>query len=73
MDLSPDSASFLVTRGQIYAALGRREVAIADLLLALTIDRDNQENREALQRLGMLPGTGLASREALLPACCFER
>ena len=55
VERAPDNASFLDTRGQIYAALGRREEAIADLKKALSIDRDHKESREALQRLGVTP------------------
>ncbi len=55
MELAPDNSYALGTRGQIYAALGRREEAIADLQKALSINPDLKESREALQGLGVTP------------------
>jgi tetratricopeptide (TPR) repeat protein len=55
VELAPDNSYALGTRGQIYAALGRREEAIADLQKALSINPDLKESREALQGLGVTP------------------
>jgi tetratricopeptide (TPR) repeat protein len=55
LQLRPDDAPTLGTRGLIYEALGRSEDAIADFRRALAIDPNMREGREALQRLGVSP------------------
>jgi len=59
LELRPDFARALDTRGSIFEALGRREEAIADFRHALAVGVDDPEvqvsGREALKRLGASP------------------
>jgi tetratricopeptide (TPR) repeat protein len=59
LQLRPDVARYLDTRGLIFEALGRREEAIADFRRALSLDPHDAElqasSGEALKRLGATP------------------
>jgi len=55
LQLRPDDAATLGTRGLIYEALGRLEEAIADFRRALTLDPNMRESSDALKRLGASP------------------
>jgi hypothetical protein len=55
LQLRPDDAYALDTRGHNLEALGWKEEAIADFRRALSIDPSLQESRDALKRLGAGP------------------
>jgi tetratricopeptide (TPR) repeat protein len=55
LQLRPNDAATLDTRGHIFEALGRRQEAIADFRRAQAIDPNHQSSREALKRLGGAP------------------
>jgi len=66
VELVPDNAKYLDTRGQIYAALGRREEAIADLERALQIDPSLDETQAALDALA--PSTNNVDCKKFFPS-----
>lgn len=55
LELRPDHAPTLNTRGHILEALGRRQEAIADFRRALELDPTIQASKDALKRLGAAP------------------
>ena len=55
LQLLPNNAHLLDTRGHIFEALGRREEAIADFRRALSINPKLEASREGLKRLGASP------------------
>lgn len=55
LQLMPDSVPALDTRGHIYAALGQRELAIADFRAVLARNPSVEESREGLRKLGVEP------------------
>ena len=55
LELRPNDARTLDTRGNIFEALGRRDEAIADFRRALANDPLQQESENALKRLGASP------------------
>ena len=52
IEINPKHANAFNNRGNAYAALGKRGEAIADCRRALAIDRDIQESKDTLKRLG---------------------
>ncbi|GAG93050.1 unnamed protein product [marine sediment metagenome] len=52
LELRPNDAHALDTRGSIFEALGRREEAIADFRQALAKNPSIQNSKDALKRLG---------------------
>lgn len=57
VETMPDVASFLETRGQIHAALGRYQEAAKDLLACQKLGKDSSEIRKTLDSLSrQVPG-----------------
>ena len=55
LQLRPNDAPTLGTRGQIFEVLGRTEEAIADFRRALAVDPNMRDSKEGLKRLGASP------------------
>ncbi|NJS37425.1 MAG: tetratricopeptide repeat protein [Brachymonas sp.] len=55
LELRPNDANALNTRGHIFEALGKREEAIVDFRRALAKDANHKSSTEALRRLGAGP------------------
>ncbi len=55
LELRPNDASTLDTRGSIFEALGWREEAIADFRRALSKAPTMQSSKDGLKRLGVEP------------------
>jgi tetratricopeptide (TPR) repeat protein len=55
LQLRPNDAATLYTRGRIFETLGRREDAITDFRRSLAISPNYQGSRDALKRLGVSP------------------
>jgi len=55
LELRPNDANLLDTRGHIFEAMGRREEAIADYRRALSKKPDIQGSKHWLKRLGASP------------------
>jgi tetratricopeptide (TPR) repeat protein len=55
LELRPNDAETLDTRGSIFETLGRKEEAIADFRKALRINSNLESSKEGLKRLGVSP------------------
>jgi tetratricopeptide (TPR) repeat protein len=55
LELRPNDAETLDTRGSIFETLGRKEEAIADFRTALRINSNLESSKEGLKRLGVSP------------------